>query len=90
MSVARFNLVGNVVAIEDVDSRYGTVFVKASGDVYPVIVQGKVLALVLEDKIKIGDNVYIEGRMTKSKSLSSQVGTLTLVSFIVSYINVMV
>lgn len=88
--VVRFCVVGVVRDIDTLNAndRYGYVHLQVEDDVFTLVLQGKLLSLITDSKLKIGDVLFSEGRLIKSKSLHSQVHNHALVLFNASYINV--
>lgn len=74
--ISRFTLVGTVLQIaEEKVSTSGIptimMTMDVGGETFPVLMQGKVNDLIKNDKIKLGDYLYIEGRMKKDRTFQA-------------------
>ena len=69
---------GNTVALISID---------VSGEVYPVILQGKLLTLITNNTLKLKDIVYIEARTTQDNSFTITSAKCACV-FYANYLNV--
>jgi len=94
MAVARFTLIGNVLKIHDVHSSKQTgqesVILSldtGNGEVFPALLTGKLLALVDEEKLRVGDKVYLEGKLRKDRTLTAEPPKMIVVLF-VSFLSV--
>lgn len=92
MTVARFNLVGIVKNIHDSHSNAKgmesvALTLDVGGEIFHVILSGKLLTLLKEDQIRLGDQVYVEGKLRRDRALSADVPKLVCVLF-VSFLSV--
>jgi len=74
--VSRFNITGSILQIdypEDSKQSNGirncVVYDQVEEDVFPVTLQGNILALIEDGKVRENDIVYIEGKLRKDRIL---------------------
>lgn len=86
--VTRFSIIGNVTRIHDVHTAKATgqesVIVSldvGNGDTMPILLTGKLLSLIEEEKIRVGDKCYVEGKLKKDRTLSAEPPKMICVLF---------
>ena len=86
--VNRFDIVGVIHSIPEYikDSRFSQVKVKVDNDLIVLHLQGKLIQLLSEDKLRVGDSVYSSGRLSVSNTV--EINGCSIVSYIVSYLSV--
>ncbi len=86
--VTRFACIGNVVKIHEVHSSRQTgqesvilTMDAGNGEMFPILLTGKLLSLVAEEKIREGDKVYVEGKLRKDRTLTAEPPKMIVVLF---------
>jgi len=97
--ISRFNITGTVTQLNFPDVVIGTgikncvMLVKVDADEYPITLQGNILALAEDGKIKPNDIVYVEGKLCKDRQLQlnqRDTGTKMIAFLLGTYLNVVV
>lgn len=52
-----------------------------NGDVFPILLTSKIISLVVEDKLRVGDRVYVEGRLKRDRVLTLEPPKMVAVMF---------
>lgn len=87
--VTRFSCIGTVLKIGDThrskttDQESVTLSLEVgSNEVFPLILTGKLLSLVEEDKVRVGDKVFVEGKLRKDRTLTAEPPKMICVLFV--------
>jgi len=92
--ISRFTLVGIAEEIGEIKksqtgNRPTALMTLAVGDdTYSVILQGKLIEMVQDEKLRRGDTVYVEGRFQKDKTITLS-GVKTVCVFYSAFVSVL-
>jgi hypothetical protein len=87
--VTRFSCIGSIVKLGEPhrsktsDQESVTISLEVgNGEVFPLILTGKLLSLLEEDKVRVGDKVYVEGKLRKDRVLTAEPPKMICVLFV--------
>lgn len=95
--VTRFSIIGFVSKLDEPHTSKGTgqesIVMSldvggANGDVFPVLLTGKILSLVSENTLRVGDRVYVEGKLKRDRILTLEPPKMVAVLF-ANFVNIL-
>lgn len=53
----------------------------ATSEIFPILLTSKILSLVTEDKLRVGDRVYVEGKLKRDRIVTLEPPKMVAVMF---------